>query len=190
MAQAVLKQPLHMTVEEFLAWDDGTDTRHELVGGEVFAMAPSSAIHTRLVANLARDLGGRLRPPFGVNVEAGIMPSAKSDAYYQADLAVSCIPLGPSDKHVPDPKVIVEVLSPSTANYDRGTKLPDYRTIPSVQEIVLISSTAMKAELWHRADDGWTVNDIEGMDAVLRLSSIEVELPLAAIYESIAFEAE
>ena len=190
MERAELKDrsPPRMTVEEFLAWDDGTDTRYELIGGEIVAMTPPFAIHTRVVANLAGALVARLKSPCGVNVEAGIRLSDKEGTYYQADVAVSCAPMRPEGRHVPDPVVIVEVLSPGTATFDRGTKVPDYRTLSSVEEIIVVSATKEKVELWRRTGDDWTVSDVEGRGAVLRLASVGVEVPLAAIYQGVAFE--
>ncbi|MEO5338648.1 MAG: Uma2 family endonuclease [Magnetospirillum sp. WYHS-4] len=190
MAQAALKQPSHMTVEEFLAWDDGTDTRYELVGGEVFAMAPPTASHGTVAANLAITVGGRLRRPCRIISEAGILLPANVDTYYQADLMITCAAPTPGERIASNPLVILEVLSPSTSTYDRGAKLPDYRSIPSVQEIVLISSTAMRAEIWHRTSEGWAVSDANGSEAILRLTSVDIEVPLEAVYEGVAFETE
>ncbi len=85
--------PKRMTLAEFLEWDDGTDTRYELVRGHVVAMAPARARHGRIVGNLARHLGNHLKPPCGVYTEAGIVPAERDDSYYKADLAVSCASL-------------------------------------------------------------------------------------------------
>ena len=179
-----------MTVEEFLAWDDGTDTRYELVGGEVFAMAPPSRTHGRLVMNMGGEIRSRLRPPCAVDVEAGIRLQSKNDTYYQADLAVSCQPLAPDQRMVPEPMIIVEVLSASTEAYDRGTKLPHYRAIPSVKEIVLVASSAIAAEVWRRTPDGWAVSELTDPKAIVKLDSAGIELPLSSIYEGVAFESE
>nr|CAX83999.1 conserved uncharacterized protein [uncultured bacterium] len=191
MGYPALKQPpSHMTVDEFLDWDDGTDTRYELIGGEVFAVNPPLRNHTRAVANLAREVGSSVTPPCGIDVEAGLRPLNHDDVYFQADAVVSCVPISPKDLWVPDPVVIFEVLSPSTEGYDRGTKVPIYRAMPTVQEIVLLSTMAFKAELWRRSGGDWTVSDIEGKDALLHLTSINVKFPLEVIYSGVAFETE
>ncbi|MEO5336245.1 MAG: Uma2 family endonuclease [Magnetospirillum sp. WYHS-4] len=190
MAQAVLKQPSHMTVEEFLAWDDGTDTRYELVGGEVFAMAPPSVAHADIIVNLAIDIGTKLRPPCRASAEVGIRSPSRGDTFYQADLAIGCSPRRPGDRYLGEPVVIIEVLSPGTANFDRGSKIPDYRAIPSVREIALVSSTEIKAETWHRTASGWEVMDVVGDKAVLRFASIDVEIPLGTACEGVVFETE
>jgi len=175
-----------MTVEEFLNWNDNTDTRYELVNGEIMAMSPPVPFHGLIAANLTVVLRQQLQPPCRVILEAGIR-SERDDLYYQADLAVGCTPLTAKDRHVPDPMVIVEVLSPSTQSHDRGVKVADYRTIPSVREIVLVSSTVVHVELWRRTLEGWMVLDLIGRDTRFTLESLGVELTLAAIYEGIDF---
>ncbi len=125
--------PERRTLAEFLAWDDGTGTHHELVRRrrQIVAMAP------------------------------------------------------PDRQHVAEPVLIAEVLSPSTAQYDRGTKLPDYCEIPSVREILLVSSTERRVELWRRDGPRWTVERLIG-EAELRLEVIDAAIPLAAVYAGTA----
>ncbi len=190
MVQAALKTPYPspMTVDQFLAWTDDTDTRYELVAGEVVAMTPPSPAHSLIAGNLSREIGTRLQSPCRVFMEAGVRLNGRDDTFYQADLAISCTPLRPGDNNVREPVVIIEVLSPSTASHDRGAKLPDYREVLSVREIVLVSSDMIKAEAWHRKAEEWAVNDLKDQDAILRLDSVNVEVSLATIYEGVAFE--
>jgi Uma2 family endonuclease len=191
MGHPALQQPLlRMTVEEFLAWDDGTDTRYELIDGEVFSMAPPSPNHSLVAFNLGGEIRVRLKPPCRGFAEAGVRLENREHSFYQADLVVNCTDIYPGLSHVPDPMIIVEILSPSTNAHDRGNKLPDYRTIPSVREIVLVSSTAIKAEIWHRRGDEWQVVDVAGEGAVLRLPSLNIEIPLAEIFAGVVFETE
>ena len=173
-----------MTVDEFLAWDDGTDTRYELIGGEPVAMAPPAAPHSALAGALAVQIGSRLRPPCRIYSEAGIRIPDRSDLFFQADIAVSCRPLSEGMGATPAPTLIVEVLSPSTSRHDTREKLPLYRQIPSVQEILIIDSTRRRAELWHREGDAWRVRDIIG-DGALRFHALDVEIALADVYEGI-----
>lgn len=177
--------PRPMTVEEFLVWDDGTDTRYELVGGQPVAMAPPAATHGALAMAIGIQIGTRLRPPCRVVSEAGIRLPDREDTYFQADIAVTCQPLKPGMVPVPDPTIIVEILSPSTAQFDRGRKLAIYREIPSVQEILLLDSTKRCAELWHREDEqSWVVRDVIG-GGTLRFPSVGIEIPMAALYEGV-----
>jgi len=104
--------PKRWTVEDFLAWDDGTDRRYELVGGEVIAMAPPAEAHGTIVANLTIRIGTKLEAPCRVVGEAGIVLPDRDDTYYQADLAVTFTSPEAGRQHVAEPVLIVEVLSP------------------------------------------------------------------------------
>jgi Uma2 family endonuclease len=170
------------TLDEFLAFDDGTDTRYELISGEIVAMAPPSGIHGALAAGLAVAIGAKLVRPCRVVTEAGIMLPDRT-AYYQADLAVTCAGLT-ADPAVAAPNVIVEVLSPSTAATDYLHKLPDYRGIPSVQDILLVSSTEPRIEHWRREADGWKVQDLRG-EGVVRLQAFDLTVALADLYQDL-----
>lgn len=173
-----------LTVEEFLAWDDGTDRRYELVHGRILAMAPPAVSHARLCARLITSIASKLRQPCEVVSEAGIIIPDRNDLYYQADLAVSCSFSLASTFWIPDPVLIIEVTSPSTAAHDRGTKLPDYRTIDSLHEVLLVSSVNRRVEHWRREDDRWVAED-RVASGMLTLSSIAVELDLSALYEGV-----
>ncbi|MBF0179759.1 MAG: Uma2 family endonuclease [Magnetococcales bacterium] len=179
-----------MTTEAFLRWEGSGDTRYELVRGRVVAMAPPTPVHGKLVARFVAAILRRLRPPCDLVVEAGIRLEERSGSFYQADLAVSCTGFGQSDRYLPDPLLIVEILSPSTQTHDRGNKVADYRTLPSVREIVLVSSTAVHVELWRRTDEGWRVMDLIGRDTRLGLESVDAEVTLAELYAGIGMEGD
>lgn len=168
------------TIEEFLAWDDGTDRRYELIGGEVSAMAPPGEAHGAIVMNVGAAV--RAGPPCRIIGEAGILLPDRDDTYYQADLAVTCIPADPGRQHVAEPVLIVEVLSPSTAVHDRGRKLDDYCRLASVQEILLVGSEERRVQHWRRDGERWLVENLIG-DAHLRLDLIDASISLSAIYE-------
>ena len=170
------------TVEEFLAWDDGSDRRYELVDGHVLAMAPPSEAHGTIVANLTGELRNRLKPPSRVVGEPGVVPADRDDTYYQADLLVTCSPPERGRPHPVDPILIVEVLSPSTALHDRGRKVEDYSRLPSVKEILLVSSEERRVRSWRRDGRRWIVEDLIG-EAELHLDTVPDPIPLAAIYE-------
>ena len=174
-----------MSLTEFLEWDDGTDTRYELVGGRVVAMPICSVAHGTILANLAREVGSRLRAPLRAGIRGGIVPQHRDDTYYLADLVVSSGPPASQARSFADPVLIVVVLSPSTAQHDRGTKLFDYREIPSVQEILLVSSEARRVEIWRREGARWIVEMLIG-DAELRLAAAGEPIPLSAIYDNVA----
>src|ERR1700730_3802534 len=126
MSEAAVKR---MTLAEFLRWEDGTDTRYELLAGSPVAMAPPAIAHGLLAAQLCIRIGVALqsRRPCMVRVAAGIVRPGRADTRVVAELAVSCKPSRRGDKLIADPVLIVEVLSPSTGLYDRQTKVADYR---------------------------------------------------------------
>ena len=170
-----------MTVAEFLDWDDGTDTRYELTEGRPIAMAPVTASHLIIAVNLGFELKSRLKAPCYAGSEAGIQRSDRDDMFYEADIVVSCTPLRPGTKVIPDPIVVIEVLSPSTVERDRGRKAYDYSQIESVQEILLVSSEQRYVGIWRRRGSKWEVEHLIG-DAVLELEAVGVTIPFAAIY--------
>ncbi|WP_448191171.1 Uma2 family endonuclease [Azospirillum sp. sgz301742] len=178
-----------MSVDEFLVWDDGTDTRYELIDGVPVAMAPTYGAHQIIAANIGRHIGNALdaRPPCHVRSEAGILKPNSIRNYFQADLAVTCSPHEPKQYAVPNPLIIVEILSPSTEADDRKVKLPVYRAIPSVQEIVLVHSERLYGEVHRRLEDGtrWQVDLLTEAEDVLRLDSIGYAQPLALLYANV-----
>ena len=180
--------PRRMTLDEFLEWDDGTDTRYELIEGEIVAMAPAMPEHATIVPNLAGALGQRLRPPCFILAGAGVVRPDRPDHFYIPDLLVTCTPIPQGIRYVPEPRLIVEVLSPSTRRYDRDVKLDGYRAIPTVEEILLVWSEERRVQLWQRDGERWIVEDLIG-DAEVRLASLDDAIALATIYENVPFEA-
>ena len=184
MSEAAVKR---MTVSEFLRWEDGTDTRYELRDGMVVAMAPPVPAHGLLVARLCARMEGALqsRRPCMVQVEAGIARPDRHDTCYVADLAVTCHPPLRGDQLIRDPVLIVEVLSPGTGLYDRQTKVADYRRISTVEEILLVDSTSIFAELLRREGDRWITEIVRGPLATLSLVSIGLTVAMSDVYEGI-----
>ena len=184
MSEAAVKR---MTLAEFLRWEDGTDTRYELLGGCPVAMAPPAIAHGILALRLGAriDAALRSRPPCFGQSEAGIARPDRNDTCYIADLAVTCTPPERGQQLLQDPLVIVEILSPGTALYDRQTKVSDYRRIPSVQEILLIDSTSIFAEVLRREGDRWITEIVHGPHATLSLASIGLSAAMSELYEGI-----
>jgi Uma2 family endonuclease len=117
--------------------------------------------------------------------EVGIARLDRNDTFYVADIAVSCEPLRPDDRLLREPVLIVEGLSPSTAATDRQVKVPDYRSIPSVNEILLIDSESAFAEVQRRDGDRWITEIVRGTEAALTLASVSATLSMAELYEGI-----
>lgn len=176
--------PQRMTLAAFLEWDDGTDRRYQLVDGTPIMMAPATEAHGELAAALAGEIRSRLQRPCRVISEAGITVPDRSDTYYVADLAVTCVPREPGRRMVAEPVLIVEVLSPSTEDIDRLRKLADYRTLPSVQEILIVFPDERRVEVQRRKPEGWEVEDLIGQ-ASIRLGVCDEPIPLDAVYRDL-----
>lgn len=188
MAEPAIKP---MTLDEFLDWDDGTDTRYELIAGFPVAMAPPARAHGILCARLAGaiDAGLRQRRPCTAQTEAGISRPDREDSFYVADIAVTCRRYERGEQLVKEPILIVEILSPGTERHDRRVKVPAYRAIDSVREILLIDSESRYAEVLRREGNFWITELVQRADAVLRLVSADLSVPMAELYDGIEIEA-
>jgi Uma2 family endonuclease len=152
-------------------------------------MAPATEAHGELAAALTIQIGNRLRAPCRVISEAGIAIPDRADTFYVADLAVTRGPRTPGNRMVAEPALVVEVLSPSTSRIDRARKVADCRSLPSVQEIVLLFTDERRVEVQRRAADGWRVEDLIGQ-ASLQLRCCDQPIPLEAVYRDLPVEAE
>ena len=178
-----------ITLEEFFRWDDGTETHYELIGGFPVAMAPPAEVHRVLAVRLVTRIDGALsaRRPCNAQVEAGVIRPDRADTYFEADIAASCAPIEIGRQAIRDPFLIVEILSPSTERHDRRVKLPAYRQMETVQEILLVASDERYAELHRRAGKQWITEILRGNEARISLISVSVEIAIADLYEGIAF---
>jgi Uma2 family endonuclease len=185
MAELAIKP---MTLDEFLRWDDGTETHYELIGGFPVAMSPPAEAHRMLMVRLVSRIDAALagRRPCNAQVEAGVIRPDRADTYFVADIAATCEGNEVGRQAIKDPLLIVEILSPNTERHDRRIKLPVYRQIATVQEILFIASDGLYAELHRRAGAQWITEILRGADARLALTSVGIEIPLADLYDGIA----
>ena len=190
MVTALKLPSRHMTVTEFLAWDPGdrTGALWQLRDGEPERMAPASDAHGTIQAELAYLLTAHLRDRASacrVVVAPGVIPRVRSaENCLIPDLGITCTP--PSGaKTLPDPVVLIEILSPSNEAETRANVWA-YTTIPTVAEIVLLRSSAVVAEVLRRRPDGtWPEQaDMIGAEGELRLDSIGFAAPLRAAYRT------
>ncbi len=186
MSEAAIKR---MSLDEFLVWEDGTDTRYELIGGFPMAMAPGFEGHrvlaTRLVVRLEAALAGRR--PCNAQAEAGILHPDRADTFFVADVGVTCAPYEARRQYMHDPILLVEVLSPSTERHDRRVKIPAYQRIGSVREILLVDSTGRYAELHRRQGDQWMFQIIRGAEGTIPLASVGIEIAMSELYDGLIF---
>jgi Uma2 family endonuclease len=185
MAEPAIKP---MTLDEFLRWDDGTETHYELIGGFPLAMAPPAEAHRVLAMRLGSRIDAALagRRPCNAQIEAGVSRPDRADTYFVANIAATCEGNEVGRQAVKDPFLIIEILSPSTERHDRRIKLPVYRQLATVQEILFIASDDLYAELHRRSGAQWITEILRGADARLALTSVGIEIPLGDLYEGIA----
>ncbi|MFZ1103778.1 MAG: Uma2 family endonuclease [Hyphomicrobiaceae bacterium] len=188
MHDALSRQHGLMTVAEFLDWPgDGTGRRFELVDGELRPMSPSRPIHGRIQSKLCRLVDEALEAagsPCQVVCDPGVITARHAHINMRVpDLGVTCTPDAPEHRALPDPVVLIEILSPSNA-VDTWDNVWAYTTIPSVREIAVVHSTRVAAELLRRdADGGWPAQPEQiDADGTLRLESIAFPCPLRAAY--------
>jgi Uma2 family endonuclease len=139
---------------------------------------------TRLVTRIDTALAARR--PCNAQGEAGIVRADRADTYFEADIAATCERHEFGQQALREPFLVVEILSPSTERHDRRTKLPVYRQIATVQEILFIDSDGIYAELHRRSGAQWITEILRGSDARLALDTVGIEIPLAELYDGIA----
>lgn len=173
------------SVEDYLEAEQASDSKHEYFDGLVIAMAGASPRHNMISSNVVRLLSAALDAGpcrvFGsdqrVRVEA-------TRSYVYPDVTIACGQLDFTSERPPslrNPTLLVEVLSPTTEDHDRGAKLAHYRRTPSVREVLLLQANEQRGELYRRQSDGtWLIVDVIADE--IALESIGVRVPLAACY--------
>ena len=184
-----LAVPTPMSLTQFLKWEERQELRYEFDGTRPIAMVGGTRAHAAIQRNLAFALTGRLRGKpcqfFGSDLK---IKAAENSCRYP-DGIVTCTGGENASTIVSDPVVIFEVLSPSTAANDRIVKAREYQATPSVQRYVMLEQDSVNAVVYARSGDAWT-HEILVADSILALPEIGVDLPLAELYEGIAFEAQ
>jgi Uma2 family endonuclease len=181
-----------LTEAEYLALERRSEVKHELVDGTMVAMAGASPTHVLIVTNLVIALGNQLKDRectvYASDLRVKIQ---KSGRFTYPDVAVVCgrIELGTEQQDVLlNPRVLIEVLSDSTKNYDRGEKFEHYRSIPSFTEYLLVAQDRHHVEHHVRQRDGrWLLEETDSIADSVVLESIECRLELAEIYAKVRF---
>ncbi|MEK6288958.1 MAG: Uma2 family endonuclease [Acidobacteriota bacterium] len=180
------------TPEEYLALERSSETKHEYFNGEIFAMGGASPQHVGIVTNLVVELGSQLKQGscrvFSADLRVNVDPTG---LYTYPDVVVVCEPPEFSDQQkdtLLNPVLIIEVLSDSTKDYDRGGKFEQYRTIESFAEYLLIAQDRPHVEHYVRQlDRSWVLYETNSLDDTIRLKSVPCSLPLSEIYDKIDF---
>ena len=195
-----VEQRRHYTVEEYLQLESESDEKFEYWDGfivrlsELIGMAGGSYEHSIISANIIIALGNALRGgPCRVAGADLRVKRARKPYYFHPDATVICgePEFEQHSKGITallNPRVVVEVLSPSTEAYDRGGKFRQYLEIPSLQEYVLVLQDTPRVEsFWRRPDGSCSFNAADGLDTSLLLRSVDVSVPLRQIYAGITF---
>jgi len=179
------EEPLLMTWEEYLTFEEQSPYRHEYVNGAVYAMSGASLAHNRigqtLVMAFRTHLQGGPCEPFFLEAKLEIRTGRDRIMYYP-DAMVSCRPEDRTDQIVRNPKLVVEILSKSTQHIDRREKAMTYQRVEAIEEYVLIAQSQPRVIVHRRADE-WRPMLYSAMDARVEFRSIGLHVTLAQIYE-------
>lgn len=186
-----------MTPTEYLEWEAQQPLKHEYLHGIAYAMTGGTIPHNDIALNLATALRPHLRSRgCRVNVADVKVQVASNGPYFYPDVVVSCDAQDQrARKLIQSPCLIVEILSPGTAGFDRGEKFKAYRRLSSLQEYVLIDSETRSIDCYRRNDRGkWELTayppdeePANGSDPEVHFTSIDFRCPLSLIYEDIDF---
>ena len=194
MSAEVLRQS-YLTEEEYLASEPLSEFKREYLGGEVHAMAGAEEAHNYIAMNLCALLHTRLRgrrcEAFGSDMQVRFRPSFTPDRlpyHYYPDAMVACDPTDRGHRWRERPSAIFEILSESTRHVDEGEKRLVYFQLPSLEAYVRIEQTRPEAVVEHLTPEGWKRECVLGLEGTIRLPSLEIELPMAELYERVVFD--
>ena len=181
-----------MTFQEFLDFEFDAEVRHEIWDGVLVAMAGASESHVDVASNLNTELGQVLKnSPCRVGGSDQLVYQPSRDKGVYPDLTVTCQPREYArdtknrDRALLNPTLVVEILSPSTAHRDLGLKGEGYRSIPSLQEYVLVDPSTAWVRTLRRVDGGWLETTVTDIAAAVRFESLDVTMALDDIYRDV-----
>jgi Uma2 family endonuclease len=184
---------LKYTAEEYLELEEASLEKNEFYKGEIFAMAGASIPHNQIVMNSSVTIGGYLSEK-----KCRIFPSdlrihsLTNSLYTYPDLSIICNEIetiGKRKNTVTNPTVLIEVLSATTQDYDRGAKFKLYRDIESLKEYILISSLETLVEKYDKQEDGsWVLHEYKNENDTFKISSIDLLVTLKDLYRNVDFE--
>jgi Uma2 family endonuclease len=186
MAERALRR---MTPAEFYRWSGEEGVRYELVDGlPVKAMTGASRRHDSIVVNALASLAAKLRGSPCRPSTDDIAVAAMNGNIRRPDISVDCGEMPDTSYEATSPRLVIEVLSPSTRQTDLVRKLEEYKALPSLAYILLVEPDLPRALLWWRAPGNlWEIAQFDGLDGVIDLSAIGTELAMAELYEGLRF---
>jgi Uma2 family endonuclease len=184
-----------LTEAEYLAIERAAEFKNEFFNGEMFAMAGASREHNAIKENLIVELGSRLKgSPCRTYSSDQRLKVSRTGLYTYPDIVIVCgqAEYAENDRDtLLNPTVVIEVLSPSTEKYDRGTKFRQYQKLPSLKEYVMVSQSEPVCERYARRPDGtWALTVVEDLAGELAFESVPARIPLADIYAGVEFPDE
>lgn len=185
----------YLSEEEYLVFEESSSIKHEYYDGEIYAMTGGTEAHNSLSGNTYASLHAQLRkrPCKVYNSDQKIKVLATGLHTYP-DITVVCgepVFMERPRLRLTNPTVIIEVLSPSTEGYDRGVKFQHYRTIPTLQDYLLVSQNNYRIEHYTRQENNeWLLREATGLHAEVIIQSIQCVLTLADVYEKVEFEQD
>jgi Uma2 family endonuclease len=177
-----------MSVDEYFALEEQhPETRYEYVDGYVYMMAGGTINHDTIKANMERILWGLLRGSRCRTFSSDMRVFVSPTRYYHPDVTVGCDPRDRGTKKaVHSPRLVVEVLSPSTERTDRREKLRDYLACSTIEEYLLISSDSLRMELYRKEGKRSIYESFQANDEV-EIACLGIHFPVTAAYEDVDF---
>jgi Uma2 family endonuclease len=182
-----VRQP--MSLAEFLEWEERQPLRYEFDGVSPVAMTGGTFAHAVIQRNLAFALTARLRGKPCQFLGSDLKFQVADGHIRYPDGMILCSPIDRAATVVHEPVVVFEILSPSTTRTDRLIKAREYQATPSLRRYVMLEQDSIGATVYARAGTSWT-HEILVADSLLSLPEVEVDLPLAELYDGLTFEAE
>jgi Uma2 family endonuclease len=183
-----LPVPLHAyTYEEYLALEEHARVRHEYVRGEIYAMAGGTPEHAALAAATLRIVGNQLHAGCRTYSADLRVRAEANDVTSYPDGTVVCGKVERSTKDplaIVNPVLLIEVTSPSTVTYDRGEKLAQYKSIPALREVLLVSHEEARLAVHRREADGTWSTHVSSRGETLHLTSVGASLDVGALYDA------
>ena len=180
-----------ITPQQYLEWERKAETKSEYVNGQIYAMSDASRRHNIIALNFGAALNAQLQQrPCETYVGDMRVKVNETGKYAYPDVSAACGDIEFEDAEVDtllNPILIVEVLSPSTENYDRIGKFAHYRRLPSLQEYILIAQDRIQVEQFARQGEHWLFSEYNSLEAELILNSVHCRIPLRSIYAKVAF---
>lgn len=182
----------HLTPEEYFTWEEKQLEKHELIDGQVYAMTGGSVNHSRIAIRFATMVDTHLDASSCIIGNSDLKVNILgTNNYTYPDISVTCDDRDKTTtQYITYPCLIIEVLSKTTEAYDRGGKFRMYQNNPVLKDYLLVSSTAMEIDLYHKNDAGqWMIINY-GEGDTIELKSISLSFPIQQIYRGLNFEPE